>query len=157
MRHFAGSARCNAAGFLHTRSLPLGKFIGLIKTISQILNRGRPRPLIQSFMLVKRNTGLKSAAKTKTGDAKPRAKHHPKKTHPETAKPAQPDDVSNGPSVLSAALTENSISREEIARLAYASWELRGRPVGSAEYDWIKAEEELRSRQANPLGSKHTG
>ena len=108
-------------------------------------------------MLGKRNTGVKSTAKTKTRDAKPRAKHHPKKTHPETAKPAQFDDVSSGLSVVQAPLTEKSISHEEIARLAYTSWELRGRPVGSAEYDWVKAEEELRSRHANPLGSKHTG
>ena len=107
-------------------------------------------------MLVKRNTGLKPTAKTKTGDAKPRAKHHPK-SHPKTAKSAQLDDASNGPSALPAEPAESFISREEIARLAYTSWELRGRPAGSAEYDWIKAEEELRSPHATLLGSKPTG
>jgi hypothetical protein len=33
---------------------------------------------------------------------------------------------------------------EEIARLAYAYWEERGRPLGSAEEDWFRAERELR-------------
>ena len=98
-------------------------------------------------MPAKRNTGLKATAKNKTGDnAKPKAKHHARKIRPEAATHTQPDELSNGPSVLQAPLTDNSISHEEIARLAYASWELRGRPVGSAEYDWFKAEEELRNR-----------
>lgn len=37
-------------------------------------------------------------------------------------------------------------TREEIARLAYAYWEERGRPLGSAEEDWFRAERELRAR-----------
>jgi hypothetical protein len=36
-------------------------------------------------------------------------------------------------------------SREEIARLAYAYWESRGRQGGSSEEDWLRAERELRS------------
>jgi hypothetical protein len=32
---------------------------------------------------------------------------------------------------------------EEIARLAYALWEQRGCPSGSAEFDWFAAEEKL--------------
>jgi hypothetical protein len=35
------------------------------------------------------------------------------------------------------------LSDEEIARKAYALWEERGRPVGSAEEDWFRAKEEL--------------
>ena len=43
-------------------------------------------------------------------------------------------------------------TRDEIARLAYAYWEERGKPLGSAEADWVRAEGELRSRrEAGPL------
>jgi len=34
-------------------------------------------------------------------------------------------------------------SHEAIARLAYALWEYRGRPIGDAEQDWYRAEREL--------------
>ena len=44
----------------------------------------------------------------------------------------------------------------EIARLAYALWQQRGCPVGSAEVDWLEAEQQLRrpgsSTQDKPLG-----
>jgi len=36
--------------------------------------------------------------------------------------------------------------REEIARLAYFLWEARGGEGGTAEEDWIRAEEEYRGR-----------
>jgi len=32
---------------------------------------------------------------------------------------------------------------EAIARLAYAIWEGRGRPIGSPEQDWLRAEQTL--------------
>jgi len=35
---------------------------------------------------------------------------------------------------------------QDIAALAYALWEGRGRPEGSPEEDWFRAVEELRSR-----------
>lgn len=35
---------------------------------------------------------------------------------------------------------------EEIARLAYRSWQERGCPIGSPEEDWYRAERELRQR-----------
>jgi len=35
-------------------------------------------------------------------------------------------------------------SHEEIARLAYSYWELRGRPEGSDLEDWLRAERELK-------------
>jgi hypothetical protein len=35
---------------------------------------------------------------------------------------------------------------EEIAKLAYALWEERGCPEGSADDDWFRAEATLRSR-----------
>jgi hypothetical protein len=34
--------------------------------------------------------------------------------------------------------------RKEVARYAYELWEKRGRPFGSPEVDWFRAEEELR-------------
>jgi Protein of unknown function (DUF2934) len=36
-------------------------------------------------------------------------------------------------------------SREEIARLAEKFWAERGRPEGSPELDWLRAEQELRT------------
>ncbi len=37
-------------------------------------------------------------------------------------------------------------TREEIAALAYSYWESRGCQGGSAEEDWLRAEQELRSQ-----------
>ena len=34
-------------------------------------------------------------------------------------------------------------AHEEIARLAYTYWEARGRPLGSPEDDWFRAEQEV--------------
>ncbi len=41
----------------------------------------------------------------------------------------------------------SSVPCEEIACLAYSYWEARGRQGGSAEEDWLRAEQELRNRQ----------
>ena len=35
------------------------------------------------------------------------------------------------------------LTHEQIAKLAYALWEQRGCPYGSAEFDWLQAEREL--------------
>lgn len=35
------------------------------------------------------------------------------------------------------------LNQDEIARLAYALWQARGCPHGSAEIDWLQAEEQL--------------
>jgi hypothetical protein len=43
--------------------------------------------------------------------------------------------------------TRNS-SREEIAVRAYQLWEERGRPIGSPEEDWSRAEKEIRGQEA---------
>jgi len=40
------------------------------------------------------------------------------------------------------------VNHEEIARLAYALWEARGRWGGSPEEDWYRAENQLRARVA---------
>ena len=50
-----------------------------------------------------------------------------------------------------AATTEVAIAplqHKRIARLAYSYWEARGRPDGSPEEDWFRAEEELRRRKS---------
>jgi DUF2934 family protein len=44
----------------------------------------------------------------------------------------------------------NIVGPEEIARLAYAYWEARGREGGSPEEDWFRAERELTSRPTPP-------
>jgi Protein of unknown function (DUF2934) len=38
-----------------------------------------------------------------------------------------------------------TVDREAIARLAYSYWEARGFTGGSAEQDWLRAEQEIRS------------
>jgi hypothetical protein len=38
--------------------------------------------------------------------------------------------------------------QDEIAALAYSYWEARGYNGGSAEEDWLRAEEEVRKRHA---------
>lgn len=37
-------------------------------------------------------------------------------------------------------------SEEEIEELAYQFWEERGRPIGSPEVDWARAEQALAAR-----------
>jgi hypothetical protein len=39
-------------------------------------------------------------------------------------------------------------SEAEIERLAYELWETRGRPNGSSELDWLRAEQILREQYA---------
>ena len=39
----------------------------------------------------------------------------------------------------------HELEAQEIARLAYSYWEARGCPEGSAEADWLRAEQELRA------------
>jgi hypothetical protein len=40
-------------------------------------------------------------------------------------------------------VTGSVVEREKIARLAYQYWQERGRPDGSPEEDWLRAEREL--------------
>ena len=42
---------------------------------------------------------------------------------------------------------ESSLTREEIAALAYSLWEARGRPEGSPEEDWFNAERALNEQE----------
>ena len=55
-------------------------------------------------------------------------------------KPVQSSDMLGGVSLN----RDAEISREEIARLAYALWEERGGGDGSAEQDWLDAERKLK-------------
>lgn len=45
----------------------------------------------------------------------------------------------------SEAQSARTATREEIAQLAYAIWQQRGCPEGSAEQDWFDAERQCRS------------
>jgi|SwirhisoilCB2_FD_contig_41_13193906_length_262_multi_4_in_0_out_0_1 Protein of unknown function (DUF2934) len=42
-----------------------------------------------------------------------------------------------------AELNRQQINQDDIARLAYALWQRRGCPDGSAEMDWLEAETQL--------------
>jgi hypothetical protein len=44
-------------------------------------------------------------------------------------------------------LSPNAVSEKAIATLAYKLWEQRGRPIGSAEVDWLEAERQLEGRR----------
>lgn len=43
-----------------------------------------------------------------------------------------------------------SVDASEIAVRAYELWQDRGRPIGSDQEDWFKAESELKSPRVNP-------
>ena len=49
----------------------------------------------------------------------------------------------------------DALYHEEVARLAYRFWEERGRPFGSPEVDWRRAEQELwdQASKAYPTAS----
>ncbi|HTQ58166.1 MAG TPA: DUF2934 domain-containing protein [Bryobacteraceae bacterium] len=48
---------------------------------------------------------------------------------------------------IEAPVTGEVVDREELARLAYWHWEMRGSPEGSRDEDWFWAEEELRRQR----------
>ena len=50
------------------------------------------------------------------------------------------------PAVLETPTTQLS-EQDEIAKVAFAYWEARGRQGGSPEDDWARAEKEVRSRR----------
>jgi Protein of unknown function (DUF2934) len=52
------------------------------------------------------------------------------------------------PAVRSAEPLALTLSEEEIALKAYALWEERGRPIGSADEDWRNARTQLYERQS---------
>jgi hypothetical protein len=48
---------------------------------------------------------------------------------------------------LEAPVNEEIVDREELTRLAYWHWEMRGSPEGSPDEDWFWAEEEIRRQR----------
>jgi Protein of unknown function (DUF2934) len=46
--------------------------------------------------------------------------------------------------------------RAEIEKLAYLLWEQRGRPSGSPEKDWLRAERQLRQHYGVDAPSRHS-
>jgi hypothetical protein len=44
---------------------------------------------------------------------------------------------------VAAAPESGAPTHEEVAEVAYRYWEARGRPVGSPEEDWFRAEQEI--------------
>ena len=48
-------------------------------------------------------------------------------------------------------------SQQDIERLAYRYWEERGRPFGSPEVDWFRAENDLRQEPAIIVAAKAVG
>ncbi len=64
-------------------------------------------------------------------------------------RPRKPKAVAVAASAFVSAVAEHwsDAEREEIARLAYFYWEERGRPDGSHEVDWYRAEREVQARR----------
>jgi hypothetical protein len=46
---------------------------------------------------------------------------------------------------------------EQIEKLAYKLWEERGRPLGSPDHDWLRAEQELIQRSDWPARLPFSG
>jgi hypothetical protein len=44
--------------------------------------------------------------------------------------------------------TGNTDHHQEIRELAYALWILRGKPIGSPDFDWYRAEAELKAKRS---------
>ena len=62
--------------------------------------------------------------------------------------PAPQATATKGPVIDSDTLPGDPPAYQEIAALAYSYWEARGCQGGSAEEDWLHAEQELRKRHA---------
>jgi hypothetical protein len=70
----------------------------------------------------------------------------PTRTHrkPKAAKSKAAAAAANGDSILNLADAVNGqITPEQVAERAYFRWIERGCPVGTAEEDWLRAEQEL--------------
>lgn len=65
-----------------------------------------------------------------------------------TSKPKSSLKETVKPATEGAVVAQMTASQEEIARLAYSYWEVRGRNGGSPEEDWLRAEQELRNHRA---------
>ena len=94
------------------------------------------------------STGAAAPARRKTTAARPRRAA----TAP---KPAIPEIASAIPATVQPELVTPSVepSYEEIAALAYTYWEGRGCQGGCPHEDWLRAEQELRSRRASAVAT----
>jgi hypothetical protein len=76
------------------------------------------------------------------------SKHHNSKTEQEVANGAVPETSSAGAPVHGQTPSVKGDGGEaEIAELAYSYWEARGCTNGSAEDDWVRAEQEMKARR----------
>lgn len=102
------------------------------------------------------STGSASTSSSKkTKRTVTRSAAHRKASSPEV-EPAPRADlaVTENPRVLVSSESISNLSqavapafdRDEVARLAYSYWEMRGGQYGSAEEDWLRAERELMNR-----------
>lgn len=77
-----------------------------------------------------------------SGDKTMSSKAMPAPIEPKTA---QETPRQSAASSSTAASASKEVSHDECSRLAYSLWEKRGCPQGSAEQDWLEAEEQLRN------------
>lgn len=63
------------------------------------------------------------------------------------------DEGSGTASAKSKTRSEVKLASQEIASLAYCYWIERGRPLGSPELDWFRAEAEMKARIATPAAT----
>ncbi len=93
----------------------------------------------------KRTPAKKAAAQPQDGAIAAevnQAVQHAEPGHPSTAANHQPAGADHNQQHRA----QPKPSREEIARLAEQFWHERGRPHGSPEHDWLRAEQHLMSR-----------
>ena len=90
--------------------------------------------------LVVSSAAAAAPARRKTAAARP--KHSPTTAEPVSPVVSEPPTEASTPDTV-AAFTP---SQEEIALQAFLYWEARGYQGGSPEEDWLRAEEELRTR-----------
>lgn len=87
----------------------------------------------------KRTSSTKAASADKATTAKPR-----KTAAKKGASGASADPTSQNGHVT--AKGQQSVSQEEVAKLAHTYWQQRGHKHGHHEEDWYRAEQELRGK-----------
>ena len=70
----------------------------------------------------------------------------PKRTTTKHAKAKIAAPVAQEPEKVSETTSEPVYNRDEVALIAYLYWEARGFQGGSPEEDWLRAEQEYKSR-----------
>ena len=93
-------------------------------------------------MATKRSAG--SDPVVSSGAAPARAKTASSRKHRGSAI-AENSETVTAPSSISAESPRTDPTVDEIAQLAYSYWEARGYQGGTAEEDWLRAEQQLRT------------